>query len=63
MTESITKNLIMSLKKDLKKKSKAQLAREIGLKPMTLGRIISGDSAGHINSWQSIEKYYRTKTA
>ena len=47
------------LRKDLKTKSAAQLADEIGILHMTLWRIMKGGSEGSITTWETIAEYYR----
>lgn len=50
--------LKQQLRSDLRCKSKAQVAHEIGIPAMTLGRIMRGKSAGSIATWEAIARHY-----
>lgn len=58
------KQLIKKIHKDLRVKTKAELALEIGIPAMTLGRLIrekengTAYSMGSIETWELIARYY-----
>jgi len=55
------KKLLKKLSASLKRQSLNSLAKEIGFKQSTLWRIVQEQSAGSINNWEKIERYYNGK--
>jgi hypothetical protein len=54
--------LLQKISNDLRKKTSACLAAEIGITAMTLGRIIRKKSRGSVGTWDTITAYYRKRT-
>ncbi len=57
--EGMREPLLKFLHKQVKDKTVSALAKEIGMEIPTLWRIMYGKSAGSIEAWEKIDKYYK----